>query len=77
MDDRKKNKVKQNRLNTCQKLKVGFILEKWDPEHLATLSPTELASILTGQLGFLLTRTNLNSIANGFGVKFRSSSKSG
>jgi hypothetical protein len=75
MDDQKKNKVKQNHLKIRQWMKVGEMIEMWDPAYLTSRPVVEVASILSDVLGFLVTPTNLKTTANAFRLPLRSKEK--
>jgi hypothetical protein len=72
MDDQKKNKVKQNHLKIRQWMKVGEMIEMWDPGYLASRPVAEVASTLSDVLGFRVTPTNLKTTANAFRITLRS-----
>ncbi len=69
MEKQEGSKGKQNHLNTREYFTLSIILENWDPEHLGMYTLSEIAFYLSGQLGFLVTPTNLKHAARGLGIE--------
>jgi hypothetical protein len=69
MEDKEDNKVKQNHLNSYEVYKLVDAIKDWDRDHLESCPVTDVADCLSGQLGFLVTRSNLKFIVRHLGIK--------